>query len=328
MATINPRPAGGKTRYQATVRRRGFPPRSKTFNRKRDAERWAHQVETDMERGTFVDRSEGNTTLLTKAIDRYMREVTSGKKGWQQEMQRLGAIQRKAPFARKAIALVTPTEIAAWRDARLETCASNTVRNDLVVLSSVYQHAMKEWRMVDANPVRAIKWPPPGKARKRRLREGEEEKLLAAADPQEAAFIKLLLGTAMRFSEAASITSDCLRDGYIHLDETKNGDERDVPLSERVLEALRGCPVQIKSGRLFPWSRFQWHYRFSRICKEAGIEGLRTHDLRHEGVSRLQELGLDVFEIAAVSGHKTLSQLSRYTHPKVAALKKMLDAAG
>lgn len=329
MATISPRPqSSGKTRYQATVRRRGHPPVSKTFNRRRDAERWAYQLETEMERGGYVDRREGDTTPLTKVLDRYMREVTSGKKGWQQETQRLKAIQKKAPFARKAIALVTPTELAAWRDARRKECAPNTVRNDLVALSSVYQHAMKEWRLVDVNPVRAIKWPSPGKARKRRLLEGEEGRLLAAADAREGAFIKLLVGTGMRFSEAASIDKDCLRAGYIHLGETKNGDERDVPLSESVLRVLRTCPVEIKTGRLFPWDRFQWRYRFDRICAAAGIEDLRTHDLRHEGVSRLFELGLDVFEVAAISGHKTLSQLGAYTHPKAATLKAKLDAAG
>lgn len=328
MATIVPRPrASGKTRYQATVRRRGYPPVSKTFNQRRAAERWAHQTETEMEKGGYVDRREGDTTPLADVLDRYMREVSSGKKGWQAELARLKFIKREAPFTRKAVALVTPTDVAAWRDARRKTVAPNTVRNDLVALSAVYQHAMKEWRLVDNNPVRAIKWPAPGTPRDRRLREGEEAKLVEKADPREAAFIKLLVGTGMRFSEAVSINATCLRDGHVHLDMTKNGSERDVPLSEDVLRALRTCPVDIQTGRLFPWDRWQWRYRFDKVCKAAGVKDLRTHDLRHEGVSRLQEMGLDVFEIAAISGHKTLSQLGRYTHPKAATLKRKLDAA-
>lgn len=45
------------------------------------------------------------------------------------------------------------------------------------------------------------------------------------------------------------------------------------------------------------------------------INDLHFHDLRHEAVSRLFELGtLDMMEVAAISGHKSLSMLKRYTH--------------
>jgi integrase len=46
----------------------------------------------------------------------------------------------------------------------------------------------------------------------------------------------------------------------------------------------------------------------------AGITGLRFHDLRHEATSRLFEKGLNVMEVASVTGHKTLQMLKRYTH--------------
>ena len=52
--------------------------------------------------------------------------------------------------------------------------------------------------------------------------------------------------------------------------------------------------------------------------KAAGIENLRFHDLRHEAVSRLFELGLNPVEVATISGHKTLQMLERYTHLRAA----------
>lgn len=52
---------------------------------------------------------------------------------------------------------------------------------------------------------------------------------------------------------------------------------------------------------------------FDRACGRAGIVGLRLHDLRHEATSRRFELGLDMMEVSAITGHKTLDMLKRYT---------------
>ena len=51
-----------------------------------------------------------------------------------------------------------------------------------------------------------------------------------------------------------------------------------------------------------------------RLCERAGVSGLRFHDLRHEAVSRLFEKGLNVVEVSAISGHRELKMLKRYTH--------------
>jgi integrase len=58
--------------------------------------------------------------------------------------------------------------------------------------------------------------------------------------------------------------------------------------------------------------------------KSAGIIDLRFHELRHEAVSRLFELGLNPMEVAAISGHKTLQMLKRYAHLKATELVKKL----
>jgi integrase len=55
-------------------------------------------------------------------------------------------------------------------------------------------------------------------------------------------------------------------------------------------------------------------YRWKRAIRLAGIEGLTMHDCRHEAVSRLFEKGLTTEEVMQVSGHRTYSQLARYTH--------------
>jgi integrase len=64
-----------------------------------------------------------------------------------------------------------------------------------------------------------------------------------------------------------------------------------------------------------------WH----RTLKDAGIKGLRFHDLRHEAVSRLVEAGLSDQEVAAISGHKSMQMLKRYTHLRAEDLVERLD---
>ena len=65
---------------------------------------------------------------------------------------------------------------------------------------------------------------------------------------------------------------------------------------------------------------------FERACEphRANISGLRFHDLRHEATSRLFEKGLNVMEVAAITGHKTLDMLKRYTHLRAEDLAKKL----
>jgi len=54
---------------------------------------------------------------------------------------------------------------------------------------------------------------------------------------------------------------------------------------------------------------------FKAACDRAKIVDFTFHDLRHEALSRLAERGdFNVLELAAVSGHKTLQMLERYTH--------------
>ncbi|MHB1580757.1 MAG: site-specific integrase [Acidithiobacillus sp.] len=63
---------------------------------------------------------------------------------------------------------------------------------------------------------------------------------------------------------------------------------------------------------------------FDRARKRAGIEDLRFHDLRHEATSRLFEKGFNPMEVSAITGHKTLQMLKRYTHLRAEDLAKRM----
>jgi integrase len=63
---------------------------------------------------------------------------------------------------------------------------------------------------------------------------------------------------------------------------------------------------------------------FNRAARRAEIEDFHFHDLRHEATSRLFEIGLNIMEVATITGHKDLRMLRRYTHLKAEDLAKKL----
>lgn len=122
--------------------------------------------------------------------------------------------------------------------------------------------------------------------------------------------------TAMRRSEICS-----LKWKYLNINKktiliplTKNGEEREVPLSEIALSQILKMDRVCES--IFPISAHAITVAFRRACGRSGIKDLRFHDLRHEAISRLFEKGLSLAEVALISGHKTWSMLRRYTHLK------------
>ncbi|MHB1565732.1 MAG: site-specific integrase [Acidiferrobacter sp.] len=126
---------------------------------------------------------------------------------------------------------------------------------------------------------------------------------------------RLALETAMRQGELLALRWERvdLARRTAHLPETKNGTPRTVPLSPAALLMLKAMPRDL-SGRVFPLSQSAVAQAWERATQHAGIKGLRFHDLRHEATSRLFEKGLNLMEVAAITGHKTLQILKRYTH--------------
>lgn len=322
MATVEKR---GPYQYRAKVRKKGFSSKTKTFSTRKNAEEWARKTESEMERGVFVCTREAENTTLGEALARYAVEISADKKGAAQERLRIEAWLRH-PLAQQSLASIRGAELAKYRDGRLaDGKSSNTVRLELAIISHLFSIARKEWGMESlANPVQSIRLPRTSKARDRRLRGNEEERLLDACRKSRSAQLEKIavvaIETGMRLGELLSLEWENidLRNRVAHLPETKNGSPRDVPLSTRAVEVLRLLPRNIKDGRVF----FEWKRADSignlwrRALKRADIEGLRFHDLRHEATSRFFEKDLNIMEVAAITGHKNLGMLKRYTHLK------------
>ena len=329
--------------WQAIVKKKGFGQLARTFDAKAEAEAWAKVAESEMVRGVFVSRAEAENTTLSEALDRYLREVSVNKKSHRTE--KIYAETWKRAFGARSLASITSTDLAKYRDNRLKEVSENMVRLELALLSHLFTIAIKEWGMTGlTNPVFQIRKPKLPQGRDRRLLPGELDRILSASDsPALAALVRFAVETAMRRGELAGMTWDMveLKKRTVTLPKTKNGEKRIVPLSPEALRILSSLPRKI-DGEVWgmePDSITQAFLRaVARARKAYEKEGeeknekpdpaflvdLTFHDLRHEATSRFFEKGLNPMQVAAITGHKTLQMLKRYTHLKAEDLAEML----
>ena len=314
-------------KWQCRIQRQDYPTLSKAFVSKEDALRWARGIERLMDLGEYTPDQIGNT-ILADLLERYKQEVTPSKRGCAQEKYRLGVIAADK-IAKLSIKSITSAEVAAFRDRRLLKVKPITARHDLCALSGVFEHARLEWSYPIQNPVKGVRKPSMGKGRDRRLQAGEEEQLMAEFRKCRSSWIAPLflfsLETACRQSEALKLKwpdVDLTRRIAVFRD-TKNGETRIIPLSSKAIAILAGLPRDLK-GNVFPITHVTVRTAFEHARARAQITDLRWHDLRHEAVSRLHELGLSTVEVASISGHKTLACLARYSHMKVERLAAKL----
>ncbi|HCM1919172.1 TPA: site-specific integrase [Salmonella enterica subsp. salamae serovar 28:r:e,n,z15] len=274
---------------------------------------------------------------LSRALDRYLDTVSVHKRGYRQEFWRVSVIKRH-PVAQKMMDEVTTVDIAAYRDERLaqvnprtgKPISGDTVRLELALLSVLYNLAKVEWGTCRANPVAGVRRPKSSPGRDRRLTSSEERRLsryFQARSAELYTIFHLALETGMRQGEILSLRWEHidLQHGVAHLPVTKNGSVRDVPLSRRARQLLQQLPVQL-SGPVFHYKSSGFKSAWRAALQFLKIENLHFHDLRHEAISRLFELGtLNVMEVAAISGHKSLNMLKRYTHLRAYQLVSKLD---
>ncbi|WP_434033349.1 tyrosine-type recombinase/integrase [Cupriavidus sp. a3] len=342
MATIVKTPSGT---WKAVIRKIGWPTTAKTFRTKRDAEDWARRTEDEMVRGVYLSRAPSEKLTVSAALKRYLGEVSITKKPTTQRSERFTSQHLDAFFGKYSMAAVSADLVARYRDERLGAGKSNnTVRIELAMLGHLFRTAIQEWGIgLTFNPVANIRKPSPGPGRNRRLSADEQKLLFAAVEshsnPMLGWIVHLAVETGMRSSEITGLRRSQvdLRRRVVTLVDTKNGTARVVPLTRAATEVLQHAidnpvrPIDTdliffgepgRGGRRAP---YVFQKLWAQITADIGLGDLHFHDLRHEAVSRLVEAGLSDQEVAAISGHKSMQMLKRYTHLRAEDLVAKMD---
>lgn len=304
MAHIYQLPSG---LWRAQIARNGVR-RSESFPTKTAAKLWATQEEAAI---LAHKRGEIPRKTVADALTRYEREVSPKKRGERWEALRLGAFKREKWAQLWLEDLHAPT-LAAWRDRRLEGVTAGSVQRDVNLLRAVFTTARREWKWLDHDPFDGFENPGENKERTRRVHWREIRAICRALgypgstkSAEVARAFLIALRTGMRAGEILSLTPKTvdLRKRVAHLTNTKNSDDRDVPMTRaaaRLFKGWKGWTVESRSLDAL----------FRKARDRCGIKDLHFHDSRAEALTRLSRK-VDALTLARISGHRDLKVLLR-----------------
>jgi integrase len=338
MGTVIPRKrADGSTGYQAQllIKRAGkvIHREGRTFDRKQAASAWLEKREKELAKPGALDRLQAPDPTLAAVIDRYTTE--SIKKIGRTKAQVLRAI-KTYDIANKRCSEITSVDLIAFANQLVIKVKPQTVANYLSHLAAVFAVAKPAWAypldqtaMNDAFIV-AKRLGIASKSRERdrrptieeldRIMEyfGERLKRRPSSIPMQKV-IGFAIFSTRRLEEITRISwTDLDIDGSrVLVRDMKNPGEKignDVwcDLPPEALQIVLSMPK--KHEEIFPFCGDTIGANFTRACQLLDIIDLHLHDLRHDGVSRLFEIGRNIPQVATVSGHRSWTSLKRYTH--------------
>lgn len=333
-------------RWRAVVRRRGTQ-ESKTFATKREAQRWAMAREDELD--VLASTGGGGVTTPNKTMAdlfvRYAEEISDAKKGARWETIRLQKLGRD-PLASNKLSELKRENFEDFVRRRLKEVMASSVNRELNLISHTLTQA-RRWRWMDENhkPLSDLERPKNPEPRDRRIDGDEIQRILHCLNYSErdaivqqkqrvAVAFLLALETAMRAGEICALQAHNvdLENCTALLEDTKNGTQREVPLSPeavRLLRRLEPWPEthrtrgKTESGSIFPLRSGTLSTLFKQAVLSANIDNLTFHDTRHEAITRLADK-LEVLDLARMVGHKNIKQLMTYYNKKASDIATLL----
>jgi len=317
--------------WRAEIAKKGIRD-SATFPTKREAQEWAAKRESEisnMRAGKVI------RWKLTDVLDRYIKEISPTKASGDKEILRLRAVQRDNLGA-MVMQDIGPTDLAAWRDRRLESVKPSSVLREIGSLRAVWRQAKKgEWGYVDHDPWAEVTKPKESPPRDVIFEDGQVERIVEAlgyeggtpADKRQETAVALLLAleTAMRAGELIGLRWEhvALDRRIVRLPKTKNGDARDVPLSRKAIDLIENMRGRDEE-RVFTLNSalLDTYYRQGRDL--AGVTGPTFHDSRATALTRLSKK-LDILELAKMVGHRDPRSLMVYYRQSATEIAAKLD---
>ena len=331
----------GSTGYTAQIRimQKGVTvyQESQTFDRKATAQAWIKRVETEMSVPGAIEKANRSGVTVKEMIDRYLLEY--------EKLRPLGKTKRATLKAIGDTWLgkledreITSQKLVEYADGRImnDGIQAQTVGNDLAHLGAVLSVARPAWgydidpmAMPDARKVlRKMGGVSRSKERNRRPTLAELDAILeyfsAMRDrrKQQIDMLKVItfaLFSTRRQEEITRIRWDAIDEERqaVLITDMKNpgqkyGNDVWCHVPDEAWRILQSMPRV--SDEVFPYNARSVSASFTRAAAFLEIDDLHFHDLRHDGVSRLFEMGWDIPRVASVSGHRDWNSMRRYTH--------------
>ena len=326
MATIRRR----NNKWQVIIRKDNFKIIYKTFFLKEDAVRWARDTEVRIEQGLYQDLTLAKTTILKDILIQYRDRVSINKKGYENERYKINKLIR-SDIADKTLYQLTPLVLFEFIEQQKKLYTASTINKSITIINLALKFADRFLGIVlNKNPLKFIKRLKESNFIGQAIEPFEEALLLKHAEFSKLYWLKtaIILGIdcGLRRGEILKLKAEDINfeKNTAVLRDTKNGDKREIGLSQRAIQEIKKLPITI-DGKLFPCKRVDtFTFYYNQLQRWSGIEK-RFHDTRHTFASRKATQGWSITEIAAQGGWKQLQVLKRYTHIKAEYLAKKMN---
>ena len=326
MASIYKR--NGKWRVE--IRKKGSKGIHKSFIVKDDAIRFARETEVKIEQGLYQDLTLAKTTKLKDVLVQYRDRVSINKKGYEQERYKINKISR-SDIADKTLSQLTPLVLFEYIEQQKKLYTASTINKSITIINLALKFAERFLGIVlNNNPLKFIKRLKESNFIGQVIEPHEEALLLKHAEFSKLYWLKtaIILGIdcGLRRGEILKLKAEDInfKNNTAVLRDTKNGEIREIGLSQRAIQEIKKLPVAI-DGKLFPSKRIDtFSFYYNQLQRRSGVKK-RFHDTRHTFASRKAMQGWSITEIAAQGGWKQLQVLKRYTHIKAEYLAKKMN---
>lgn len=280
----------GAISYRVKIRLKGYPAQTATFERLTDAKKWSQQTEAAIREGRRFKTAEAKKHSFNDLVTRYYSEILLHYNEKEQKERKSKLDWWAKNIGHCLLADITPTAISEHKSKMTQSPA--TVDKYIKNLSHAFSIAVNDWGWLEDNPVKKVKSPKLPRGRVRFLDDEERAKLLtacqASSNKQLYLCVILALSSGMRQGELMGLKWQAvnLKDSYIILHETKNGERRRVPLFGLALSLLQEHARirRLDTDLLFPGNvhinkPIDLRKPFETALKSAGINDFHWHDL-------------------------------------------------
>ena len=326
MATYTKLPSD---RWRVQIRKNGVY-RAQTFDLKRQAMRWATEIEAQIQQVKAGGYITPTGLTIGKLVKLYRETVREGGRTRRACLNRLeSALKQTKPQN-------LPFALRDYIDSRQAAGAGGvTIAQDLSYLASALDWGRHSKRFdVDPNVAREArsslkhrKLDTRSQSRERVPTQEELDALYKLWDENSrqqipmSRLVQVALASAMRQSEICRIRIEDLDFGRKTVlirqrkdPKRKVSNDQVVPLVGDALAIIQEQIGQRHIGRIFPYNPSSVSTAFTRACQSLGIKDLTFHDMRHAATVRLFRMGLDIPRVAMITGHKSWENLRRYTN--------------
>lgn len=323
-----------KDKWRALIRRKGYPTISKWFETKAKAAAWARDIEGQLVAGT-PNKPAASKETIRQLIDKYIKLRSKTRPILDTATESYTLKQLKKNLGSIVANAMTVDDLLGWAALRRDEGAGPyTINCDLSKLGTVIRYAGEGLPDVigAARPkLSYLGLIGGGGLRERRPTDDELHRILEWLTREKgqiyADLVMFNVLTAMRRGESTQIKwADLDHDKKMVLvrdrkdPRAKIGNDQWVPLLGDSWELALRQPKIEGDGRIFPLHKQTTSKYFTNACTALGIPDLHLHDMRHEGISAMFEIGYQIQQVAIVSGHKDWRHLRRYTQIKPESL--------